>query len=104
MTEKNVAKYLTSSAYREFPQLAFHGRARRIVTLVVAESVVFVVDDFAVGVEIARDAQFAEMLNIAIWKIPTIKITIRENHFFFFNVVKVTSSTGSGGSCWMAAQ
>ena len=56
--------YLTPSANREFPELAFHIRARRIVAFVVAEGIVFVVNHFTVDVVITRDSQLAKMLII----------------------------------------
>ena len=54
--------YLTPSANREFPELAFHVGARRVVAFVVAEGIVFVVNHFAVDVIITRDSQLAKML------------------------------------------
>lgn len=56
--------YLTPSANREFPELAFHIRARRVVALVVAEGIVLVVNHLAVDVVITRDSQLAKMLII----------------------------------------
>ena len=54
--------YLTPSANREFSELALHIGARRIVTFVIAEGIVFVVDHLAVDVVVTRDAQLSKVL------------------------------------------
>ena len=60
--ESDFVTNLTAATDGELAQFAFHIGARRVVALVVAEGVVLVVDDFAVGVVVAREAQLAKVL------------------------------------------
>jgi hypothetical protein len=52
---KKLETHLTSAANGEFSQFAFHVGARRIMTFIVAEGVVFIVNDFSVGIVIPCD-------------------------------------------------